>query len=65
MNNFENEIKQVLIMFGPSLVRTIQQKLDLRNLIKSMNEIDLTCESMVERNLIKIADGFNDKAYKI
>lgn len=63
--SLEENIRECLIMFGPCDLRTIQQKLDMRGIIRSLNDIDNAAEWLVKFGFIKQADGFNDKAYKI
>lgn len=65
MNDLERNIVECLQMFGPSDLRTIQAKLDLRGLVKSQNEIDTACNRLVQSKLIKEATGFSDIAYKV
>lgn len=65
MTEFEHEIFNCLKMFGPCDLQTIQTKLDMRGIIKSQNEIETACESLLERKLIREATGFSNPAYKL
>lgn len=64
MEKTNSAIIDCLRFYGPSTLRDIQTKLDLRGIVLSQNEIETRAERLVNLGYLKPATGFEDIAYK-
>lgn len=65
MTKLEQNIVDCLKMFGPCTLRTIQEKLDLRKMVLSQNDIERAANDLLKSKIIQKATGFDDIAYKV
>jgi hypothetical protein len=59
------EIKACLRYYGPSDIDTLKARLEKRFVCASHGDIEASADSLVKRREIKLATGFDGKAYKV